>query len=144
MIVLGYILIIIASVAKAVMDKVNFHFERSIFNNPEKFNPLFWNPVISWKNKWRDGNSEKGEKFLFSSTILVFTTDAWHRFQSIMLFSLFIGLYFIFSDSSLYNNLIHLIITSIMFRFIFTFVFHSVLEKDGKYLQNIRDRFISL
>lgn len=185
MIILGYILIIIASIAKAIMDKVNFHFDRSIFNNPEKFNPLFWNPDISWKNKWvvKKPKTVVGKLFrklvynpieylfkksvnfinsiltllnlpwkLYSgnkeltlkSTILVFITDAWHRFQSIMLFSLFIGLCFIFSDSSIYNNLIHLIITSIMFRFIFTFVFHSVLEKDDKYLQDIRDKFISL
>jgi hypothetical protein len=128
MVVLGYLLIIISSIAKAVMDKVNFHFENSIFNS-NKLNKRFWDKKISWRNKWWNGDKSKGERFFLSSTILVFITDAWHLFQSIMLFSLFTGLYFIFSDSSLYSNLIHLISTSIMFRFIFTFIFHSILEK---------------
>ena len=145
MIVLGYILIFIASIAKAVMDKVNFHFEGSIFNNKEKFKRIFWDSSISWKNKWWNGDISKGEKFYLSSTILVFTTDAWNLFQSIMLFSLFIGLYFIFSGNTLYSNLIHLFITSIMFRLIFNFVFHKTLtQNDNTFLQDIRDSFISL
>jgi len=35
-------------------------------------------PKISWKNKWKDGNPEKGEAYFLSSTSLVPLTDAWH------------------------------------------------------------------
>jgi len=38
----------------------------------------YWNPAISWRNKWRAGDPAKGEKFPLSSTALVSLTDAWH------------------------------------------------------------------
>ncbi|GAA4299336.1 hypothetical protein [Nibribacter koreensis] len=37
-----------------------------------------WFSVDSWRNKWRDGDAAKGERFPLSSTLLVWTTDAWH------------------------------------------------------------------
>lgn len=49
-IIVGLIFIIISAIAKSIMDKLQFHYERSIFI---KFkNQQFWNPEISWKNKW--------------------------------------------------------------------------------------------
>lgn len=41
-------------------------------------NPNYWNPEISWKNKYRNGNPEEGEKFYGSSTVFVAITDAKH------------------------------------------------------------------
>lgn len=41
-------------------------------------NDNFWNPEISWKNKWQNGDPNQGEAFLGSSTIFVSTTDAYH------------------------------------------------------------------
>lgn len=68
----------LSAVFKAVEQKVLFHYDSSVF---KRYNALFWNPKISWKNKWKDGVKSKGERFLFSSTILVWTTDAFHLFQ---------------------------------------------------------------
>ena len=79
----------ISAVCKAIMDTLQFHYEQSIFANDKS---EFWNPLISWKNKWKNGDKLQGEKFLFSSTIFVWTTDAWHFFQSIMLTSFFLAL----------------------------------------------------
>jgi len=80
-------LIFVAAVSKAIMDKVRFHYSTSIFKDK---NELFWNPSKSWKNKWKNGDSTQGEKFWLSSTVLVFTTDAWHLFQMIFLTAIFL------------------------------------------------------
>lgn len=85
---LGVLLIIISGVTKAVQDKIQFHYYKSIF---QKYNPLFWNPHLSWKNKWKNGDKKQGEKFFLSSTLLVSLTDAWHLFGLIRNFSLFTG-----------------------------------------------------
>jgi len=59
-------LIILSSIAKAVMDKTNFHFEKSIFYDIKNENVKLWfNPYESWEFKYKDNNIEKGEKFFF-------------------------------------------------------------------------------
>ena len=74
------LLSIAAGISKAVMDKVNFHFSESIF---VKRNRLFWNPVYSSMNKYKDGIKSHGSKFFGATTFFVWTTDAWHLFQMI-------------------------------------------------------------
>lgn len=70
------LLIIIAGLANAAMDTVSFHWGTSIFT---KYNPNYFNPAVSWVNKWRIENGAiTGEKFLFSSTFFVALTDFWH------------------------------------------------------------------
>jgi hypothetical protein len=88
MIWIGYTLVILAGISKAIMDKINFHYSTSIF---KKLNPLFWNPEVSWRNKWKNGDVNQGEKFFGSSTFLVWTTDAWHLFQMVNHFTLILG-----------------------------------------------------
>lgn len=45
-------------------------------------NDSYWNPSISWKNKYENFDAGlKGEKFPTSSTALVWTTDAYHLFR---------------------------------------------------------------
>ena len=38
----------------------------------------FWQPDISWRNKWKNGDPLQGEKFWQSSRALVFVTDGYH------------------------------------------------------------------
>ena len=74
----------LAGMCNAVMDKINFHWDESIFKG-SKFEQ--WaNPLYSYRNKWKNkSNSLHGEKFLGSSTIFVWTTDLWHFSQSFMI-----------------------------------------------------------
>jgi disulfide bond formation protein DsbB len=100
-----FILFLISGISNAIMDKLQFHFHKSIFSKPP-FTPEFWDPNKSWVNKWAKGfvKNEKRlwyylwlykpkykERFPYSSTILVFTTDAWHLAQWIMLKSLILA-----------------------------------------------------
>ena len=80
--ILCLLFLAVGSAANAVMDKISFHFDKSIFWDKDK---RFWNPAISWINKWKDGDPLKGESFWGSSRWFVSLTDAWHRFKSFQL-----------------------------------------------------------
>jgi hypothetical protein len=84
---LFYCLIILAAIAKAVMDTIQFHFDESVFSRCK--DNYFTNPKISWLNKYKDHKVVKGAKFLFSTTMLVWVTDLWHCMQLIFLGSVF-------------------------------------------------------
>ncbi len=75
-------LLFASGAAYGVHETLNYHysdFNKTFPNN----NPQFWNPEISWKNKWKNGNKKEGEQFLGSSTIFVFTTDGKHLFSAL-------------------------------------------------------------
>lgn len=41
-------------------------------------NPNFWNPDISWQNKWKNGDKTQGPKYPLSNNVLAWTTDGIH------------------------------------------------------------------
>jgi len=107
LIIIG-VLVLIAALSDAVIDTLNFHYELSKL--PQS---TWWNPKYSWYRKWKitdqgliipnHKNKAKWyylwvyrpnfvEAFPYSSTLLVFTTDAFHLFKSIRLNALFIAL----------------------------------------------------
>lgn len=83
------LMIFISGFSEGIMDLLQFHFYSSKF---KKYNNDFWNPLISWKNKWKDGNPLNGPKFTGSSSFFVFLTDGWHLFKMIRNILIFIGL----------------------------------------------------
>ncbi len=89
---ISLLFVILAGICNSVMDTVQFRYRLSYFS---KLDPTFWNPKVSWKNKWKDDDIKNGEKFFGSSTFLVFVTDIWHLAQFLMLvfFSLAIVFY---------------------------------------------------
>lgn len=52
------------------MDKLAWHFEKSIFAD---MNPKFWNPNVSWK---------------YAKKVFGYKIDAWHLFKSAMIICL--------------------------------------------------------
>jgi hypothetical protein len=121
--IISLILVGVSAMAESIMDKLNFHFEKSIFVNKE--NQLFWNPIESWKNKWKE--DLKTEKFIGSSTIFVFTTDAWHLFKFIKNTCLFIGLPLLFMGDI--NIIISMVIARVIYGLVFTVFFDKILVK---------------
>lgn len=125
--ILAILFIVLSSISEAIMDTVQFHYEKSIFKfNPDKYNPLFWDASISWKNKYKE-NSMTEEKFYGSKTIFVFTTDAWHFFKFLRNLFLFIGLPLLGICSL--NIIIAVVIARIIYGLVFTFCFDKVLIK---------------
>lgn len=137
-ILLGIILVGIAGIAEAVMDKLIFHYEISIFEKLK--NKKYWNPKISWENKYKE--DLKTPKFIGSTTIFVFLTDAWHFFKFIRTLLLFIGLIIIGFNTSVlilcfsYGILIDIllvlvfpIIARIVFGLLFQYFFKKIFTK---------------
>ena len=83
---LAVMFLLFSSICNSVMDTLQFRFDNSVFARFE--DRSYWDPDISWRNKWKDGDPTKGEKFLGSSTVLVFSTDAWHLFKSLCIYSM--------------------------------------------------------
>lgn len=71
----------IAGAFNGVSQDLLFHYNEfeSTFPNT---NPQFWNPEISWTNKYKNGNPLDGAKFPGSTTIFVGTTDGYHAMLS--------------------------------------------------------------
>jgi hypothetical protein len=123
-----YIFVIVSAVAKAAMDKINFHFDESIFVSWKR---KFWDSEYSWQNKWKEGFAELGERFPFSSTILVFLTDGWHLMQFIFLNSLFVAFFLIaLQDFTTREAIVHLIILRALFGVFFELFFKYIFSKN--------------
>lgn len=87
----------------SIMDILFTNYKGSIFALLD--NPLFWNPDVSWKNKWAQPYPQPPEdkwyyfgfvppykeRFPYSSTIFVFLTDAWHLAKALMLLCIMIS-----------------------------------------------------
>jgi len=124
----GYLILAVLSfglsgIAEAVMDTLQFKFSESVFKDK---NQMFWNPQISWQNKWKDGCPKFGERFWGSSTYFVFVTDAWHlfkwirnRFIDISIFSLTM------MALSFWYSLFITIFISVLSKLLFEKSFHS-------------------
>lgn len=79
---------IVAGICKSIMDTLQFRYDSSIFSKMSEKKQNWFNPKLSWKNKYKNRDPEQGPAFPGSTTFLVWTTDAWHFFQMIMLTSL--------------------------------------------------------
>lgn len=89
---ISIILMAAAGASEAVMDKIQFHWHKSIFNyDPKRYPEIFWNPYHSWKNKYAD-STWTTPKFPGSTSIFVALTDAWHLFKSIRTALIFISI----------------------------------------------------
>jgi hypothetical protein len=82
---ISFILVMLASICNAVMDVITFHYDFSVF---KKYNAVYWNPAISWKNKYVDWDNHNRlrRRFLFHLfAVPAAFTDAWHFFKSSMI-----------------------------------------------------------
>ena len=107
------------------MDKLQFHYSKSIFKNLE---PQWWNPKLSHINKYRNGLKENGPKFLGSTTIFVWVTDAWHFFQLIMIYSVLAAISLASFDQSIYNIILNFILIRIVYGATFELFFSYLLN----------------
>lgn len=76
------ILMLIIGITSGTMDTLAHHFSTSIFAG---IDDQFFDPAISWTNKYKNCDPTQGEAFLFASTWLSWITDAWHMAKFMML-----------------------------------------------------------
>jgi hypothetical protein len=136
--IIAITLLIVSAIAEAIMDKLQFHFDDSVFHRL-RWNK-WWDPTISWMNKWKRGDPSNGEAFPGSSTVFCFVTDAWHFFQFIQLRSL-IGSVILFSTTVIMSfidwrdwvkYIIAYVVLSIIFSGTFELFFSIIFKKRAK------------
>lgn len=76
--ILTSIFILLAGMAEGGMDFLQFHY---LGSNP------FWQPDISWKNKYRNRDPSQGQSFI--GRYFVAFTDGWHMLKMVQHFFLF-------------------------------------------------------
>lgn len=108
------IFILISAIFKASMNFLAHSYTR---------NNKFWNPRISWVNKWKNGDPNQGEKFLFSSTILSFLTDGWHLLQLFFLNTIILS---VVLYKPMFCWWIDFLIFSVSFRILFEIIYSSL------------------
>ena len=89
----SFAMVLCAAMANAVMDTLTTRYGQSVFARLSPDAQEWFDPAVSWVNKWKDGDRAQGEAFPLSSTALVFTTDAWHFFKFITILCLYAALF---------------------------------------------------
>lgn len=70
-------LVMFSGMAKGLNETLEFNW-KGFFEVFPKANPQWFWPQQSFKNKYKDGDPEKGAKFPLSTSALVFLTDQYH------------------------------------------------------------------
>lgn len=131
---------VLAAICKAAMDTLQFHYYKSIFDRPEwpstiedLNHNIFWNPAMSWQNKYKYGIHENGPKFPGSTTIFVFLTDGWHLMQFFhnlfLALTIVTGLYIGSSEMIWWQYVVCFVLYRFTYSGIFELFFKRVLVK---------------
>lgn len=72
---------IIAGTASGVNESIKFDY--ASFDKKFNANDQFWNPEISWRNKYKNHNPEQGEAYFLSKSLFVSFTDGYHLTRTI-------------------------------------------------------------
>lgn len=119
-----------AAIFEAIKDTLAFKFKTSIFRN---FNPDWWNPSISWRNKYREGRPFLGARFPGSTHVLSLVTDAWHLCQWLTIASVLTSIALVVYDNSLSMQpiaLMVLIVCLILLRMsLYRLFYNNILRK---------------
>lgn len=121
--------IILAAICNAVMDTLMHHYYKSIF---KKYDPQFWNPYLSWKNKYVDwdGGDHRMKGF-------VQVSDAWHIFKTLMIVFICISVasfpmmpQICISDSQFLNYSIYIAIFGVAWNISFNIFYNKILKSE--------------
>lgn len=92
--IMTVIFVMLAAMCNAVMDITTHHFYDSIFT----YNNRFWDPEISWKNKYNHDDPKYGRRkwhlLFFMVNIHPAFTDGWHLMKSSMIVFLMLAIQF--------------------------------------------------
>ena len=72
----------VSGLLDGTIEAIKFHYHSGFKPRFKNANDQFWNPDVSWTNKYKNGNPEEGAKFLGSTNSLVFVTDGYHALRT--------------------------------------------------------------
>lgn len=84
-IILSLLFGVLSGIFWAIHEMINHHWSTFSAKHP-KLDPQFWNPSLSWKNKYKDNNPDLGR-----NGKLVWFSDAKHLLASLTQISLVLG-----------------------------------------------------
>lgn len=118
-ILLSFLFFSLAAVCNAVMDKLSFHFHKSVFHG---LDPKFWEPSVSW---------ECAKTIPFTK----YKVDAWHLFKSGMIIFICIGFIFayvsnVFADFNILSFTVILLMLGVLWNATFNLFFNHLLAKN--------------
>ncbi len=64
------------------IESISFHYQNGFKSRFPKANDQFWDPSISWRNKYKNGDPSCGPNFPGSTTAFAFTSDAYHLLRT--------------------------------------------------------------
>jgi len=106
-------IMVVLGILQAVQETLNDRYNKSIFRN---LNEFFWNPKLSWRNKYKEGNPLKGRKKIFwNINVPVQITDAFHMIKVLQVTGL---------AAIAANNLVEFVYLGIIFNVVFGAVYH--------------------
>lgn len=123
MILIIILLLIISGMARAVADKINFHYDESIFFGTS--DEYYWNPEISHLNKYFGHDSSLGPAFWGSTTVFVWLTDGWHLFTSISRISMCGAFYLMGTNLPWWTIIIGYAFSMAVFELFFKKILHA-------------------
>jgi hypothetical protein len=115
---LSLLFLTLGAACNACMDKLSFHFHKSVFN---KLNPNFWDPSVSWKYA----------KFV---PFTKYKIDAWHLFKSAMIVFICISIMIAFKggvyvdNSFVYNKIVLFLTMGLLWNGAFNLFFNKILS----------------
>lgn len=124
--VLGLLLLCLGGASEAIMDKIMFHYDRSIFKSLK--NQIFFDPNLSWRNKYK--KNQLIPKFPGSTTIFVSLTDMWHLAKLAKHLFTFGGLFILaFNSVTNWELFSVFVVGRILYGLSFELTFSKLLEK---------------
>lgn len=70
-------MVFLAGASKGFNETLQFHWKEFKRQFP-KANPQWFNPTLSWRNKYKNGDPEAGPKYFLSTSALIMFTDQYH------------------------------------------------------------------
>src|SRR5688572_604515 len=70
-------LIVVSGAAKGFNETLQFNYKNFEKTFPGA-NKQWFDPQVSWRNKYEDGNPDNGAKFFLSTSVFVMVTDQYH------------------------------------------------------------------
>lgn len=117
MILLLCLLLLTSAISNAIVDCIQHHYHRSIFS---RFNQQWWNPELSWKNKYNISSNRLLS--MFFTTWGVTFTDAFHCFKMIRDTSLLIALSLLIHQSMFSDY--YFILVFVVVKISYSTIFH--------------------
>lgn len=93
---LSVCLVLLSGMSYGVHETLNYH--HSAFRDRFPKAGIWWNPKESWRLKYAKGRPENGPYFPGSTTVFATFTDAKHLFSSLHVWSLAIGVLWLYGS----------------------------------------------